>query len=980
MAETTADGIHNVWKETVKGLKAGYLLTKRAFKKPSATGHNGTEERAMTQSERRRMFQAKYAPADHALAEADDSSVDESSSDDDEILTDERIKGLVELKYFDVHYDAAAAEVSQFPVPAPTSEEAIHAECAGVEERIALLRQKCDIVSSTLKKRVLANHKLFVSGIEQMRGLHESLLQASQDCRQTKAVTVSARAATEGQLRILCQKRAVENLKSTARLLKAMKELLWKQRQLKALLSSGKIAEAKRFLEDNRSVDLEESLSEVACMQGVLKEWERYVTEPTAVTSHVDIVLTSCFTHSFIAQNYMSVVESAFQFSPADCFAKVESVLRMTPDKIFRRAYVDLSSVKSDSATMVDVVRGIEPKHLPLAVNSMAAKLTDFLYVFITICDLHRRGAAAAAVGGAEEGTEQPPDGSACHEQVLKRLETLAPQLADHLLSQLTSATLAQSFREDVRVDLILHTFVLIDLTVEAVTVALNAREETVTRCRHGIRGHLCTTLQRYVRAQQANAIVEAMNADVWEISDRSVGSLAVLTSLHSNYFEVMKLSVRRFLQPDEDGAGAQQENPFNTLLLMSPQDVSSAVESVTFTQHWSTQAEVEGESSTEHGKDGGIVAMPTIISQSGLAVFQNLLTVQLSVVTRYPSLAKEAVAWCEQWVCLYLFTVVDNFVSISRSVPVEEQGDFSLDGQHTLRFVRTTAESALELPGGGDAGGGASGDAQRHFPPRVIDAIRSLFVKESQQYALSCRAVACESARAVICLYDCVVQSFAAILGDDDLIAYYRRRAKAMRDVAAEALHVCMHRLSDALLPLPKVCDEIERLRVRKDEVEVSGYVGDMIKGLQQFHQNRVQMPTPDLEGLLIQRSIFAVQSLTLREYGKISKKMNDMLAMQLQVDAQNFYQRAAAEFGSSSLVLPRHTLNLVKSGFSLEDRTQNAAWLEREHASYNAADLLNWFSRGDRVYRSELEVKVKRELKHVDCLPMKKFLHAPC
>lgn len=62
-----------------------------------------------------------------------------------------------------------------------------------------------------------------------------------------------------------------------------------------------------------------------------------------------------------------------------------------------------------------------------------------------------------------------------------------------------------------------------------------------------------------------------------------------------------------------------------------------------------------------------------------------------------------------------------------------------------------------------------------------------------------------------------------------------------------------------------------------------------------------------PQLEKLLLQRLLFAVQTIVLREYAKLArKKMSDVLIMQLQVDVQTLQQQFVSSFSKFALVMP--------------------------------------------------------------------------
>eukprot|EP00796_Vickermania_ingenoplastis_P003882 gene3882-2754_t len=1027
--EDVADGLQSAWKETLRGLKQGYRLTKKAMKKIPPIIDPSTR-------------QAGAAPGGRGgsgayVGRREDNDSSDTESTDSEILSDEQVKELVDCKFFDPEYDPVAFEVEHLPEGCPREEKAIKAENAMVDQKILVLRQQCEVVSTTLKKRVLAHQQTFVTGIEQIRQLNDSLLETSSDCKKCRNAVRKAKAATVAQLDIIAKKRAVDNAAATVRTLEAMQRMLWKRTQLRALLARGKMVEASDFLVEQREIDMEDSLSRITCMQEVLEEWKSFVAEPKKkLQESIESLLHSCFTHSFMAEAYQNVVEASYQLSSsAESCSLVEMLLWQTAVRIFTRSFIDVSSIKEETAAIPDIVAAVEPEHISIAVTSMTAKWMDFFFVFATVRRLHEEalqqpGEALAGAPQDQEEEDGDAEGEACrvrtvHRDLLERVRRLGPRLAKDLMLKImlviSSCTRGLASLDS---DRLVHVFVVLHLAIEAMTRTLEPDSTDVKRIRKDLLDALCTALRRGVCLPDVHQLVHAMNNDPWEISDLSVSSLSVLSAVRGTFYEQQVQQVAQYLSfeqthdtrigdddqlPERDPAmasaaprtasrltdsfaGGSRENPFRTLAMAHPQDTSTHADSMTFGQFWSNEkAMVALQPSAALP-----LSPPTVISASGLKLFRSFLSAQLKMVARFPPLVDRVLAWCEEWVCLYVFTIIDNFVSISRSIPVEDQGDFTAEAQNTLRTMRQSGEMAIDARDGmyrplavGSTGGmpgstlspGSAEDATtlQKFPPRVIERIRSLFVSVSQQYALGCRAVACESARAVAALYESVILSFRPLIQDEAVIQYYRDRCHALYRVSVESLHVCLHRLSEALLPMTKVWDEVSRLKVRKDEVEVSPYAKEMLRQLTQLHTDRFPMPTPDLETLFIQRSIFAVQSMTVREYSKLSKKVsgNDMMAMQLQVDAQNFFQQAGAAFSSSNVVLPRHVLTLVKTGFFLEDKEQSMAWMEREHTGYNAADMLNWFSAGERTLRMELEVKLKRELHHLDCLPLKGFLH---
>lgn len=1148
--EDVADGLQSAWKETLQGLKIGYKKAKTAFKIPSrsssaaakAGGKNDTDS-SFSPKDRRRQFQAKYANMDNSrrgtstsqtarrqLEESDGSSYCESS-DPVEGLTDEEVKGLVECKFFDPAYDPVVHEIEHLPPQCPESEEAIRAENALVDQKILELRQQCDVVSTTLKKRVLMHQEAFVGGIEQLRRVNDNLLETSSDCKKCRHALRRAKESTIHQLHIIAQKRGVDNCAATVAVLRAMKKMNWKIMQLNGLLRAGKMVEAAQFLKREEKIEMEEVLNNIDCMREALEEWRSYITQPNKLHDYMETALKNCFTQVFMKDIYQNIVESSYILSSsAECCSTVEMLLWETAVQILTKSLVTISTVKNESASLEDIVAGIEPAHLVIGFVSMAVKLIDFLFVFKTVYHLHEEVASSATekkgsesekssenvsfpnASHSEEAASSTPipfhasepisclrslDDGAKHHSIVKkektshtpesnedlvhvdlllRMNRLGPRLTRDLLQKISAAIsgVSPSCFAAMELEQVVHLFVIVDLLIESMVVTLRADIVDVENTRKELLDVLATTLRQNFSFSRLDDLVQEMNRDPWEICDLSVSSLTVCKALHSTFYDDQVRLIHQYLKlPGEvndftksDAMSGHKdevfsergENPFQLSSLKQPQNTSMTVEIIPFGHYWATTKVpvVSNDNNTSAHEFPSMLSSsssitlsarrqavdefrppPIIIAASAAYFYQELLrSSQIDIVLRFPRLAERVMGWCEEWVSFYIFLVVDNFISISRSIRVEEQGDFSVKAQKTLGKMRQSAENAVDAHNGSYRSSVASAavpanaspssfvSASRSsaptstsaakssgiisqllhtsgaapssptilpptssggnpsivkFPPRVIDRIRSLFVSQSSQYALSHRVVACESARAVVALYECVLLSFQTLFSSNyysNVVKQFLDRCQDLRDAVAEGLHVCLHRVSEALLPMEKICDEISHLKPRKDEVEVSTYVAESINILVQMHQLCLPLPTPTADTLLIQHSIFTVQCVILRGYSKISKKMNDMLAMQLQVDSQNFSQQAAARFGAENVVRPRHVLTLVKTGFFFPDQSQSTMWLEKEHQAYNAADIVNWFSCGDRILKAELEVKLKRDLQHIDCLPLFNFL----
>ena len=1009
--DDVTESLASAWKEAMKGMKTGYRKTKAALKNIPVdrlkviSGGGG----AMSQGDIRRLFQMKYG-AEVRNAEGERVAAAEASdveSSDEEPLTDAQVQEKVDKKFFDKTYDPVKFELEHMDGFAYTDDEAeSRAMREAAEGKMLELRQKCNIVSTTLKRRVLAHHHSFVSGTEKIRGINDSLLITSSDCKKARAAIRKSKAAVASQIALLSQQRTKENVEATIALLEAMKSTCAKRTQLMNLISSGKVYEAAIFLQQKGPIDMENSLAGIYCMKPVLAEWRLYRDNPDKLTGCIEVVLTDCLTNKFIVSTYRNALEAAQDLGKAaETCALVATLLWKAAIQILCKSLMDVSFVKREDAPLADIAEGIHPDHLILGVRQMAAKLMDFLYLFATVVRLHEE----------ERYTGSPY--AALHNQALQRVQDIGHKIGRDLIEKLT-VVLSSARLSSLDPDHVLHLFVVASMLTEAIaSLGLDKAEQAASRTQ--TKAVLLRHMQANFQSPKANEILAFMSEDDWTVSAVTPPSLNMVKQLSPETFKSAINEVKHYLhQSSDDGslaAGAMpfMENPFLSQKMLEPADMSSLVQTQTFGTYWANAKTDRVTTADAVSPVGNIVPgaeppaaapplpvsdatatlaasvemPPTVVTSSAIAVANAFLEYQARLAVRFPPLAADILSWCEDLLCLYFYTVVDSFVSVSRTVAIENQGDFSPTAQRMLAEVRTAAERSVNAANGqyvprdsrgrmiAAAGRDGAGATTTRFPPHVWGHLRNEFTNPAAQFAVGNRAVACQSVLTLVFLYEAMVQTMSPLL-PSTIVQAFMQRCRALYNTAHEVLHVCIHRLSQAIYSMENTCSEVAKLKPSKDEVVVSAYVAPLVRDLKAMNERRVPMPTPALEALFLQRLVFAVQATLVREYGKLSKKrMSDMFVMQLQVDVQAFQQQVAAALGKSSVVLPDYVLRLVKAGFFAGDRAQCMQWVRMNHTLYYSVDLVNWFGAADKPFKLQLEDLLGRELKHQDVLPTDRF-----
>ncbi|ESL09710.1 hypothetical protein TRSC58_02566 [Trypanosoma rangeli SC58] len=958
--EEMRDGINYAWKGAMRGAKRGLKLTRNVLRSIPVDKLRVPRKSSVASrsSALRRLFQLRYgAQIDNErgerVAAAEASDVD---SEEEEPLTDQQLHEYVDKKYFDKSYEAMKDEISHM--------EVVDGSCHGgddtqqqqrqrqaTEASIRELRLKCDIVSATLKKRVLANSKEFVSGVEEIRLINDRLLETSSDCKKGRNIIRKAKNAAAEQMKILAYHRKRGNCKAALALLEGMRQICLKRNELMTLIESGKLIEAAELLQQRPDIEHEDRIKKLHCMTRIIDDWKEYRDNKEALKRCQDDSLTECLTAKFIPSKYVNAFEASLALGTSEHVSGlVMQTLWQSAVYILTKSLIEVSDIKKEDASIADIAAAIHPDHLMLCLCQMSAKMMDFLFLFVTVRKIH------------SDSSHADHPSATLHADVLREITNVSHKLGQDLVEKI-SLVLDKIQLDSVDVERVLHVFFVVSMLIEAIFVlGLEKPEQAAARAR------VKTALVRYMTQQfqevRACQILRFMAEDAWVVGEVSALELQVVRPPHPETYRRAVREVKRYLMEASIEAPCSHENPFYAAHLLTLQDTSRMV-----------QTESLGEEMARRGAEG----IPSVLTASAVAVANTLLEYVARIVARFAPLAAETLGWAEDLVSLYVYTVADNFVSISRAVRLENQVDLSELTQATLVEMRAGAEraarqhTAAAVVATAPSTFTAEDELQGDFPPRVWSRIRSIIASDAHQYSLVNRAVAGQSCVTLVYVLEATTRSVAPLLSRAT-VEQRLRRCSDMKAASEELLHVGLHRLCQAIFPMENVTHSISKLRTNEKRVQASAYVSVLVEDVGLLNAKRQAMPTPEMEQLFMKRFIFAVQTTLLREYAKLAKKkLSDVFIIQLSVDAQSFQQQVVAKFGKAVLVLPDFVPSFVKAGF-IEDREERLEWVRMHHAVYCAADMVQWFSTGDRTMKLRVE-DLLEQVGHRDVIPVLPF-----
>ncbi|ORC88866.1 uncharacterized protein TM35_000152970 [Trypanosoma theileri] len=953
------DGISYAWKGAMRGAKKGYKMTKNVLRSipvdrlrvPGASSMRKSSSGAL-----RRLFQLRYGAEinnEHGerVAAAEVSDVE---SEEEEALTDEQVHERVEKKFFDKSYDAMRYEITHMEVVLDNSDDVQQQQQRQLTEAaIRELRQKCDVVSATLKKRVLANRKGFVNGVEEIRLINDRLLETSSDCKKGRNFIRKAKNGAAEQMKILVYHRRRGNCEATLSLLNAMKELCWKRNQLLTLLEGGKLIEAADLLRVQGDIEQEDRIKRLHCMTHVIDEWKEYRDNNKVLQKSQETALQECLTTKFIPSKYRNAFEASIVLKTENYIPSlIAQTFWQSAVYILTKSLTEVSHIKDEDACIADIAAAIDPDHLMLCLCQMSAKTMDFLFLFTTVRKMHN------------DDSRLNNSLASLHAATLKEITHVGQKIGHDLVEKIT-LVLEKSRFEYVDVERVLHIYFVVSMLIEAISV-LGLEKNDQSNARSQIKTSLVKYITHQFQEPKAAQILNFMADDAWVVDDVSALDMQVVVPLHPETYRHTVKEVKSYLSESSIETPGSRENPFYTTQMLILQDTARTVKTESFREEIARR---------------GVQDVPSLLTPSAVAVANVLLEYVARIVARFAPLAADTLSWAEDLISLYLYTVADNFVSISRTVHLENQGDFSEATQIMFaemriaaeRTVRQNTNSATISFNGSVSVLTSDDDISARFPPRVWGRIRGIITSEAHQYAIVNRAVAGQSCITLVYLLEAMVYSVAPLL-PPITVDQWVQRCNKLKAVSVELLHVGLHRLCLAMFPMENIAQSISKLRGNEKEVHASSYVKQLVEEMSALNAKRHVMPTPELERLLLRHFIFAVQTTLLKEYAKLArKKPTDALIMQISVDVQSFQQLVGAKFGKAVFVLPDYVTSVIKAGF-VEGKEERLEWVKTRHASYCAADLVQWFSAGDRTMKVQLE-DLLEDLKHKDAIPIVAF-----
>ncbi|KAH9597334.1 Vacuolar protein sorting-associated protein 54 [Trypanosoma melophagium] len=953
------DGISYAWKGAMRGAKKGYKMTKSVLRSIPVDRLRvpGASSVRKSSSALRRLFQLRYGAEinnEHGerIAAAEVSDVE---SEEEEALTEEQVHERVEKKFFDKSYDAMKYEITHMEVVLDNSDDVQQQQQRQLTEAaIRELRQKCDVVSATLKKRVLANRKGFVNGVEEIRLINDRLLETSSDCKKGRNFIRKAKNGAAEQMKILVYHRRRSNCAATLSLLTAMRDLCWKRNQLLTLLEGGKLIEAADLLRLQGDIEHEDRIKKLFCMSNIIDEWKNYRDNKNLLQKSQEAALHECLTAKFIPSKYRNAFEASNILGTVDHIPSlIAQTLWQSAVYILTKSLIEVSHVKDEEACIADIAAAIDPDHLMLCLCQMSAKMMDFLFLFATVRKIH----------DDDSRLDHHPL-APLHAATIQEINHVGQKLGHDLVEKIT-LVLEKSRFEFVDVERVLHIYFVVSMLIEAISV-LGLEKSDQSNARAQIKTSLVKYITHQFQEPKAAQILNFMADDAWVVDDMSALDMQVVVPIHPETYRRTVKEVKAYIAEASIESPGSRENPFYTAQMLVLQDTARTVKTESFREEIARR---------------GVYDVSSLLTPSAVALANVLLEYVARIVARFAPLAAETVAWAEDLISLYLYTVADNFVSISRTVRLENQGDFSEATQIMLAEMRIAAErtarqnttSAAVSFNGSVSVLTSEDDISGRFPPRVWGRIRGVIASEAHQYAIVNRTVAGQSCITLVYLLEAMVYSVAPLL-PSMTVDQWIQRCNKLKAVSEELLHVGLHRLCLAIFPMENILQSISKLRGNEKEVQASSYVKQLVEDMTTLNAKRQVMPTPDLERLLLRHFIFSVQTTLLKEYTKLAKKkLTDALIMQISVDVQSFQQLVGSKFGKAVFVLPDYVTSVIKAGF-VEGKEERLEWVRTRHAPYSAADLVQWFSAGDRTMKAQLE-ELLEQLHHKDAIPIVAF-----
>lgn len=965
---------------SLKGARQGLKLTKTVLKQipMDKLRASGANLNVMKKVNLRKLFQSRYGAEVRSTGLADEADLDVFMDDEagEEALTDEKVQERVDKKYFDREYDPVRFELSQLQASwADLSEHVVDAEKKAIEDAILDRRQKCNVVGTTLKRRVLDNHSVFVSGIEQIQKVNEDLLATSTVCTHTReTIHLAKRSFVVGGLIIPVLQRRRVHLNGLQQVTEAMNTAVQRYQTLQQLMQECRFVEAVKMLREQADDDNVEQLKKLDAMRPILAEWSRFASGTCSILQQINASVSELLSgpRQFNELKYRNAIEACKMLGDAsDCFNNVAQSLWGNAIQIMIRSLSEMSSVKDEQSDIGRIAAGIDAAHLLLAVVQLCGKMADFLVLYNAVCKAHLEEiklATSALKGELADGTEKASAQAslAFHTGALEYVKPVGRRIGRDIGEKLSVILSCAQFAH-VDLDKVLHMFFTVSMLVEGTSV-LNLNKDELASIRSTVKTSLNDYMVHHFLSKRCDNLIAFMAEDTWAANGATVLSQQIVKPLTPDAYRNSIRLIKAYTNADTAISSTKlADNPFYSQPFMVPQDTTALI------QMEPLSALTERDPANWH-----VATHSSAVCSSSQFTANMLVELIARVVVRFPPLAAEVLQWCEDIVSLYVLVVADNFVSCSREVLMEEQPHFTFEGRRTLERLRGAARRcAPEAVARRDSLGVSD------FPPRVCGQVEEL-QNPQKMYGLVQRCVAVETTLTVVVALRAAIQTVAALL-PEGVVKERQANASSLHRLGDELVQVIMHRMVLANFPTSRFSSDLARMyngSVKVNANEPSPCMQGLLQTMRDFLDKRPSFPSRWLEDMFLCRFVFAVQSITVQEYALLvmpkqefqfqKKKMDDMFVLQLNADVSSFNDKVQdmTPIGAKAIALRSYVKEFLNSAFE-EDFEKRQQWVAQHHAPYPGVDVANWLCMGSRTKRKALE-EVLARLKHVDGIPL--------
>jgi hypothetical protein len=867
---------------------------------------------------------------------------DDVSSDDELRFTDDQVQEKVGKHYFDKSYDAVRAELMLM-------EEG--EDFSALEEAVKDRRAKVMLVSTTLKKRLNENHTRFEECIKQICQINDGLLETSSECKGGRRLLFKAKDSFVMQaLMVPRNHRRRQHLRALHSVVSAVNELYSKYFKLLSLVETCEFVEAAKMISnpETKRIREEETLMVIASLSTVIDAWHNFTMSNVTLLSCIDQCIEDCLSSGkFNEARYKQAIEASYILGDQEkTYMGVAQSLWRSAVQVLTKSITYMSMNKEEGAMLDEIARNIAPEHLLPTFNQLCGKTIDFLFQYSQVARCHIEG-------------QKVSRNSKHHQQALEFIKPVAKKIGldlhekIHVIMQVIDL-------DDVDIEKTLHIFLCVNLLIES-TIALGLDQEQMQAARSGVKGPLVQSFARTFHKNKVDVIASFLVDDSWAPDEMTLGDMRIVKPLAPEAYRNEVKFVKGYLA-DLTVGPSMHDNPFYSQKLLSPQDMSAYFETESYLE---AAARITPPLPTDR----------CLMTASGVLVANTMFEYVAKVAVRFPPLATEIVQWCEQLACVYIFSVSNTFVSVSRDVPLEQQSDFSLSTRRALIFVNDRCKQAF-------AHSGVRGLEQIKL---AFGQVQTAMSSAAEMFGIEHRVTAVESCFSILAALRASVGSLSRLMKREPL-EEFQQHADMLYDAIDELLHVIVHRICQAIPIVESVTEDLAKVKFNGRDLQESSYTVNLAARIVQYVRDlRTDFAVPHLRTVFIRRLVFAVQANMARGYAKQAKKLTDMQITHMQIDAKAFSDAIEKGLGPSMIPLPRYTRDFINGAFDATDKTQPNKWKDwlcKNHMHYSVDMLRMLMSNGDKDRRQEVDEYLV-SLGHIEAIPVIPLrvtpIHAP-